>query len=132
MAVFYLADFYGLRANPCVGIVAYLVLPGILLLNLILIPLGMALKHYRAVRRKTLPAIYPRLDFNRPELRRVFHFVVLATAFNAVIFIHASYGGHSVLGWVAGREQAGPLIAQITQNDIRDICEICGYDRGSD
>ncbi len=63
------------------------------MLGLILIPLGMALKHYRGVRRGILPAKYPRFDFNRPELRRVFYFIVLASGLNSVIFIGASYRG---------------------------------------
>ena len=93
MVVLYLADFYGLYGNPYVGIVAYLILPGLFLMGLLLIPVGMALKHHREVREGSLPAKYPQLDFNRPELRRVFSFVVLATVLNAAIFIHASYRG---------------------------------------
>ncbi|MBI4464820.1 MAG: NapC/NirT family cytochrome c [Acidobacteria bacterium] len=93
MVVLYVADFYGFSTNPYVGIVAFLILPGLFVTGLLLIPVGMALKHHDEVRRGVLPAKYPRLDFNRPELRRVFHFVVLATGLNAAIFIHASYRG---------------------------------------
>ena len=93
MVVFYAANFYGLGANPYVGIVAYLILPGLFVAGLVLIPAGMALKHHREVRQGTLPLKYPKLDFNRPELRRLFHFVLLATGLNAAIFIHASYRG---------------------------------------
>jgi nitrate/TMAO reductase-like tetraheme cytochrome c subunit len=93
MVILYLADFYGVSANPYLGIIAYLILPGIFLLGLILIPIGILLKHHREVREKTLPEKYPKVDFNRPELRRVVSFIVLVTVVNALIFIHASYQG---------------------------------------
>ena len=91
--VFFVADFYGSRANPYVGIVAYLVLPGLFLVGLLLIPAGMAWKHSREVRQGVRTVKYPRIDLNRPELRRVFNFIVLATVLNAAVFINASYRG---------------------------------------
>ncbi len=93
MVVLYLVDFYGLHSNPYVGIVAYLILPGIFLFGLILIPVGMLFKHHREVREHTLPEKYPKVDFNLPEIRRVFSFVALVTVLNGLIFIHASYRG---------------------------------------
>jgi NapC/NirT cytochrome c family protein len=93
MVVLYLVDFYGLHGNPYVGIVAYLILPGIFLIGLILIPIGMLLKHHREVLARTLPEKYPKVDFNLPEIRRVFSFVALVTVLNGMIFVHASYKG---------------------------------------
>ena len=52
LLVFYLANFYGVGGNPYVGIIAYLILPGIFFLGLILIPLGMILKHRRESRQE--------------------------------------------------------------------------------
>lgn len=101
MAVFFLADFYGSGANPYTGIVAYLILPGFFLLGLILIPIGMAVKHHREVQGKRLPEKYPQIDFNRPELRRVFNFVVLATGLNGLVLINASYRGVEYMDSVA-------------------------------
>jgi len=66
-------------------------LPVIFVLGLLLIPLGMALMHHREVRQGILPHKYPKIDFNRPELRRVFSFVVLATTLNGLILTTASY-----------------------------------------
>lgn len=93
MLVFYAAGLYGMPSNPYLGIVGYLILPGIFLLGLILVPVGIALKHQRQVRHGTLPRKYPQVDFNSPQVRRVFNFVVLVTILNSVIFIHASYRG---------------------------------------
>ena len=93
LLVFYLANFYGVGGNPYVGIIAYLILPGIFFLGLILIPLGMILKHRRESRQGQLPEKYPDLDFNRPELRRVFSFIALVTTINGIVLTHASYRG---------------------------------------
>ena len=90
LLVFYLANFYGVGGNPYVGIIAYLILPGIFFLGLILIPLGMVWKHRRESRQGQLPKKYPDLDFNRPELRRVFSFIVLVTTINGIVLTHAS------------------------------------------
>jgi len=93
MVVFYIATSVGVAPNPYVGIVAFLVLPGIFLLGLVLIPLGMIRKRRREAREGVLPLRYPDLDFNRPELRRVFSFVVLATGINGIVLINGSYRG---------------------------------------
>ena len=93
MVVFYVAGFYGLSSNPYLGIVGYLILPGVFLVGLILIPVGIALKHQREVRNQTLPEKYPKVDFNSPHVRRVFNFVVLVTVLNSMVFIHGSYKG---------------------------------------
>ena len=47
MLLFYVATSVGVSPNPYVGIVAFLVLPGIFLLGLFLIPAGMLLKRRR-------------------------------------------------------------------------------------
>ena len=93
MVVFYIATSVGVAPNPYVGIVAFLVLPGIFLLGLVLIPIGMIRKRRREVREGLLPLRYPDLDFNRPELRRVFSFVVLATGINGIVLLNGSYRG---------------------------------------
>jgi NapC/NirT cytochrome c family, N-terminal region len=93
IVVLYLVDFYRPYANPYIGILAYLILPGLFVLGLLLIPVGMVLQHRREVRRGTLPAKYPQVDFNQPHLRRVFSFVVLATTVNGLVLTTASYRG---------------------------------------
>ena len=101
IVVLYLVDFYRPYANPYIGIVAYLILPGLFLGGLVLIPVGMALMHRREVRAGTLPYKYPKVDFNQPHLRRVFSFVVLATALNGLVLIAASYRGVQYMDSVA-------------------------------
>jgi hypothetical protein len=106
MLVFYVATSVGVTPNPYVGIVAFLVLPGIFLIGLVLIPIGMVLKRRREVRSGVLPQRYPDLDFNRPELRRVFSFVVLATGINGIVLVNASYRGVEYMDSVAFCGQA--------------------------
>ena len=93
IVVLYLLDFFRPYANPYIGILAYLILPGLFLIGLVLIPVGMVLMHRREVRAGTLPHKYPKVDFNQPHLRRVFSFVVLATVLNGLVLIAASYRG---------------------------------------
>jgi hypothetical protein len=106
MLVFYAATSMGAAANPYVGIVMFLVLPGIFLIGLLLIPAGMLLKRRRESSQGSLPGQYPRLDFNRPELRRVFGFIVLATGINGIVAINASYRGVEYMDSVAFCGQA--------------------------
>jgi len=93
IVVLYLVEFYRPYANPYIGILAYLILPGLFLIGLVLIPIGMMLMHHREVRAGTLPHKYPKVDFNQPHLRRVFSFVVLATTVNGLVLTAASYRG---------------------------------------
>jgi NapC/NirT cytochrome c family, N-terminal region len=93
MLVFYIGSSMGAGTNPYVGIIMFLVFPGIFVFGLLLIPAGMLLKHRRESRQGTLPGQYPRLDFNHPDLRRLFSFIVLATAINGIVVINASYRG---------------------------------------
>src|SRR3982750_4613860 len=75
--VVFLADLFGLHTNPYIGIVFFLILPGIFLFGLALIPAGMWLERRR--RQRGHPAAqWPRLDLNDPIQRRgAFMFLVL-------------------------------------------------------
>ena len=89
IAGFLLMELAGSLGNPYIGIFAYVILPAIFVLGLLLIPIGMwrrrrglLLKGVSAVER----ARYPRLDFNDPRLRRLGSTVIGLTAVNALIF----------------------------------------------
>jgi len=78
---------------PYAGIVFFLVLPGVFVLGLLLVPLGLLLRR-RALRRAgSLPAQYPKVDLHHPVIRRAAALVALATALNVVILGVASYLG---------------------------------------
>jgi nitrate/TMAO reductase-like tetraheme cytochrome c subunit len=92
----FVLNLFGLEGGPYLGILAFLILPAIFVLGLILIPIGIVRQHRldaRAEARGAPPAVFPVLDLNRPRTRtRVAIFTVL-TAINVVILATATYKG---------------------------------------
>src|ERR1700724_1440715 len=68
--VVFLADLFGMHTNPYIGIVFFLILPGIFLLGLILIPLGAWIERRRRDAGQK-PSEWSRIDLNNPAHRRV-------------------------------------------------------------
>ena len=92
--VMFLADLFGLHTNPYIGILFFLVIPGIFVIGLIIIPIGAYFTRRRHQRggAVALPQ-WPRLDLNDPVQRRgVFIFLTLTLA-NIVIVSLAAYRG---------------------------------------
>ena len=56
--VVFLADVFGLHTNPYLGIVFFLVLPGLFLLGLLLIPLGAWTERRRRLAGKAASAVH--------------------------------------------------------------------------
>ena len=84
---------HGGSANPYVGIIFDLCLPGLFLLGLILIPIGIWWRRRKLKTAGQLPTEYPKVDFGNPVFRRSLNYVVLATFINFVIVGTASYRG---------------------------------------
>jgi hypothetical protein len=84
---------HGGPANPYVGIIFDLCLPGLFLLGLILIPIGMWWRRRKLKAAGQLPTEYPKVDLANPVFRRSLGFVALATFINFVIVGTASYRG---------------------------------------
>src|SRR5579859_1789246 len=86
--IFVLIDAIAVKPSPYVGILAYMVSPGFLVLGLLTIAAGMLLE-----RRKHAPpsAFYPRIDLNDPTQRSaVISFVTFLVVF-AVVSSAGSY-----------------------------------------
>jgi hypothetical protein len=79
--------------HPYIGILVFLILPGIFVLGLLLIPLGIWLRRRNLRRSGQLPGIYPAIDLGLPVVRRTLEWVVLATVLNLLIIGTASYRG---------------------------------------
>jgi nitrate/TMAO reductase-like tetraheme cytochrome c subunit len=79
--------------NPYVGIVVDLCLPGLFVLGLLLIPLGIWLRHQKLKAAGQLPSVYPQIDLKDPVFRRGIEIVLAATFINFVIVGTASYRG---------------------------------------
>ena len=67
----FFVDLFGLHTNPYLGMVAFLVLPALFILGLVLIPLGM-LRERRRLARGLEPSqwTWGRIDLNDPAHRR--------------------------------------------------------------
>jgi hypothetical protein len=86
----------GHRGSPYVGILAFVILPAIFVLGLLLIPIGIMRQRRRdraAQAAGAAPALFPVIDLNRARTRqRLLVFTVL-TAMNLVILALATYKG---------------------------------------
>jgi hypothetical protein len=84
--VVFLADLFGLHTNPYLGLLFFLILPGIFLFGLALIPLGAWVeRRRRAQGRAPSTMTWPRLDLNDPIQRRTAVIVFCLTIANVVI-----------------------------------------------
>ncbi len=94
IAVFLIAQMLGGYDNPYIGLFAYVVLPMIFVLGLIEIPIGMWRRRRKLMKEGATEAemtAFPRLDFNDPNMRRVWTLVIGLTALNAVLLGAASF-----------------------------------------
>ena len=82
---------HGGSNNPYLGIIFDVFLPGLFVLGLILIPLGIWLRYNRLKALGEVPSIYPRIGLKDPVFRRGIELVVAATFINFVIVGTASY-----------------------------------------
>ncbi|MFZ0418508.1 MAG: NapC/NirT family cytochrome c [Candidatus Sulfotelmatobacter sp.] len=79
--------------HPYIGLLVYLILPGIFVLGLLLIPLGIWLRRRTLRESGQLPGVYPAIDLGLPVVRRTLEWVGFATVVNLLILGTASYRG---------------------------------------
>ena len=121
--VVFLADLFGMHTNPYIGIVFFLILPGVFVLGCSLIPLGAWLeRRRRAAGKGPSERQWPSIDLNDPRQRRIAVAVFALTMANIVIVSLAAYRGveymdsvqfcgqacHSVMKPEATAHQDGP------------------------
>jgi hypothetical protein len=87
--VVFFADLFGLHTNPYLGVIFFLILPGLFVLGLVLFAVG----HW--------PASWPRVDLNNPAHRTTFFIVCILTLVNIVIVSMAAYRGVEYVDSVA-------------------------------
>ena len=86
------ADLGAEHANPYVGIMAYVVVPAVLIFGLALMVLGMLLERRR--RRRSAPdeiPRYPDIDLNHPGTRKAFVITMVALTIFIMVSIVGSY-----------------------------------------
>lgn len=93
LLTFYTTEFFGVRIGPYVGIIAFLILPAVFVMGLLLIPMGIFVRRRELVSVGTLPKEYPQIDFREPRLRETFWFIVAMTGLNLALFLTATYKG---------------------------------------
>jgi hypothetical protein len=79
--------------HPYIGLLVYLILPGIFVFGLILIPIGIWFRRRKLRGNGTLPESYPAIDLRLPIIRRTLEWVGFATVLNLLIVGTASYRG---------------------------------------
>jgi hypothetical protein len=79
--------------HPYAGILFFLVLPGVFVLGLILMPLGVWWRRRTLRARGELPTVWPRVDLATPVIRNAVLLVAAATVLNVAILGTASYRG---------------------------------------
>jgi hypothetical protein len=90
-------ELVGFHGNPYVGILAYLILPGVFLLGLVLIPLGVRRQRRRATRDGRDASAFPVIDLNLDRTRNVVLTFLVLTMANIVILAVATYKGVEVM-----------------------------------
>jgi len=91
---FIVVELFGELENPYIGLFAYVLMPAVFVIGLILIPAGMWKRRRKLVREGTSEAdksLYPVFDFNDPKIRRVVVAIIAITVVNAIIFGSSSF-----------------------------------------
>ena len=88
---------HGGSRNPYLGIIFDLFLPGLFVLGLLLIPVGIGLRRRQLKALGQIPSVYPRIELRDPVFRRGIEIVLVATFINFVIVGTASYRGVSYM-----------------------------------
>jgi hypothetical protein len=92
--IVFFADLFGLHTNPYLGIVFFLILPGVFLFGLALIPLGAWIERRRRARGRSGSEMHwPRFDLNDATQRRAAVIIFAMTIANIVIVSLAANRG---------------------------------------
>jgi nitrate/TMAO reductase-like tetraheme cytochrome c subunit len=91
LAVFF-ADMVGLPTNPYIGIVFFLILPGVFVFGLVLIPAGIVISRRRErLGRSVQEVTWPVIDLNRPHARNVVAVLIVLTVANIIVISLAAF-----------------------------------------
>jgi hypothetical protein len=98
MIAHWVAELLGRHSeNPYLGIIFFLILPGLFVLGLVLIPIGIWLRRRTLLKAGMIPAEYPKIDLNNRAFRHGIDIVLLATLANLLIVSIATYRGASYM-----------------------------------
>jgi len=94
MIAYWLFELFGRTdENPYLGIIFFLLLPGLFILGLVLIPVGIFIRRRKLQMAGQIPAEFPRIDLNDRMFRHGLDIVLVATIVNLLVVAVASYRG---------------------------------------
>jgi nitrate/TMAO reductase-like tetraheme cytochrome c subunit len=94
MIGFWLLDTFARpMVNPYLGIIFFLLLPGVFILGLLLIPAGVHRRRKVLAKAGQIPAVFPKVDFNDRIFRHGLDIVLVATVVNLLVVSVATYRG---------------------------------------
>jgi nitrate/TMAO reductase-like tetraheme cytochrome c subunit len=91
IAFLVLIDVLASQPSPYIGVLAYMVAPGFLVVGLLLIPLGMVIERRRRLRAIGASPHFPQLDLNNPAQRSTAAFVLSFVVAFSLISAVGSY-----------------------------------------
>lgn len=86
-----LIEIFSKHQKPYMGIIAFVILPGFLILGLLLIAAGMIREHYREKAEKPPELRLPRIDLNDTRHRRAFILFLISTIFLLMLTAFGSF-----------------------------------------
>lgn len=89
----FLIESVGVHGGPYLGILTFMILPGVFILGLVLMPAGAWLERRRLRRTGAVGGTFPVIDLNRPAVRNLALVFLGATVVNLVIVSAATYKG---------------------------------------
>lgn len=94
MIAYWLVELFGRsNDNPYLGIIFFLLLPGLFILGLLLIPVGVFIRRRKLQLAGQIPAEFPKIDLNDRMFRHGLDIVLVATIVNLLVVAVASYRG---------------------------------------
>ncbi|MBD3161167.1 MAG: cytochrome C [Candidatus Eisenbacteria bacterium] len=93
LVILLLSSLFGVEPNPYLGMVTFLILPGLFLFGLLMIPIGSWLHRRRLKRLGPEAAAFPVYDLNQPSVRNRLILIAVLTLVNVSLLSAAAYKG---------------------------------------
>jgi len=94
MIGYWLVELFGrFNDNPYLGIIFFLLLPAVFVIGLLLIPVGVWVRHKKLQKAGLIPAEFPKIDLNDRIFRHGLDIVLVTTIVNLLVVSMASYRG---------------------------------------
>ncbi|MBV8206576.1 MAG: NapC/NirT family cytochrome c [Acidobacteria bacterium] len=134
----YLIGFFSRSSSPYLGIFTWVIFPAFLALGILLQFLGILLEHRRRRISGEIPTEpFPRLDFNRPDLRKKFAAFLVAALFFGILSAVGSYQAYqfsdtvSFCGTTCHEPMHPEYTAYLSSPRARVGCVVCHVGPGA-